>query len=185
MRIRDLLLQDDVTLDRMNPCYDRAPDETAFVIGVEGDSILAVTKSLRVFVPMVEGLDADTVTLALVKVAAEQGSTGIEWSGSFQPVQKHFNDQRLPFHVVLRHPESPHLVPPPGVQTLESADVDKDRFYCLTTPELLGRRPTRPGVAAHGVACLDEVGFLIFNPKGILTVFFEVGQRRFAIPAQA
>lgn len=185
MRLRDLLLEDIVTLDRSVPCYDKVPEEPAFVVGEDGTSILLVSLPHRVFVPMVEGLDADATTLALLKVAAEQGSVGIEWSGSFLPVQEHFNHQALPFHVVLKHPDSPQLVPPPGVATLENPGVESDRFYCLTASEHLGRRPTRPGVFAHGVQCPDTVGLLIFNPKGILTVFLEQGQRKFTIPPQA
>jgi hypothetical protein len=185
MRIRDLLLQDIVTFDRMNPCYDKDPDESAFVVSEDGDSILLVSRPARVFVPLVEGLDADVVTLALVKVAAEQGSTGIEWNGGFTPVQEHFNHQGLPFDVVLKHPDSPQFVPPQGVRTIEAVGVEPDRFYCLTTSEQLGRRPTRPGMFAHGITCPDAVGLLIFNPKGVLTVFLEQGQRKFAIPAQA
>lgn len=185
MRLRDLLLEDIVGPDRMNPCYNKEPEAPAYVVNEEGSCVLLVSRPALVFVPMVEGLDADSTTLALVKVAAEQGSTGIEWDGTFQPVQRHFNEQRVPFHVVLRHPDSPQLVPTPGVATLESTGVEPDRFYCLTTPENLGRRPTRPGLALHGVKCPDTVGLLIFNPKGILTVFLEQGQRKYSIRPQA
>lgn len=184
MRIRDLLLEDILSGDAA-PLYDKGPGEPAFVVNEDGTSILLVTGPPRVYVPVVQGLDADATTLALIKVAAEQGSTGIEWSGTFLPVQGHFNDRGLPFDVILRHPDSPKLVPPQGVRTIESSGVDPDQFYCLTASELLGRRPVKPGVFAHGVHCPDGVGLLIFNPKGILTVFLEAGQRKFAIPPQA
>jgi hypothetical protein len=184
MRIRDLLLEDIVDSDRMNPCYDKVPEKPAFLVNEDGTSILLVSRPARVFVPLIDGLDADATTLALVKVAAEQGSTGIEWSGSFQSAQEHFNQQQLPFDVVLKHPDSPHLVPPQGVRTIEATGMEADRFYCLTTSEKFGRRPTRPGMFAHGIRCPDAVGLLIFNPKGVLTVFLEAGQKRFAIPSQ-
>ena len=185
MRVRDVLLEDILTYDRMGPCYDKMPEEPAYVLGDDGTSILVTSRPARAHVPMIEGLDADASTLALVKIAGEQGSTGIEWDGGFTPVQSYFNDQRLPFDVILKHPDSPHLVPPQGIKTIEAVGVEADRFYCLTTSEHLGRRPTRPGLLAHGVRCPDTVGLLIFNPKGILTVFLEQGQRRFTMAAQA
>lgn len=185
MKISDLLLQDLVTLDRMNPCYDKMPGDPAFVVGEDGTSILLVTSPPRVFVPMIEGLDADAATLALLKAAAEQGSVGIEWEGSFGPIQEHFNHTGLPLDVVLKHPDGPPLVPPQGVRTIEAVGVEPDRFYCLTTSEQFGRRPVRNGLTINGVRCPDSAGLLIFNAKGVLTVFLEPGQRKFAIPSQS
>jgi hypothetical protein len=186
MRVRDVLLEDIVPLDRgMNPCYDKYPDEPAYVVSEDGTSILLVSRPARVFVPMVEGLEADATTLTLVKTAAQEGSTGIEWNGGFNPVQEHFNEQSLPFDVVLKHPDSPQLVPPQGVRTIEATGVETDRFYCLTTSEHLGRRPTRPGKIVCDIQCPDTVGLLIFNPKGILTVFLETEARHVNIAAQS
>lgn len=184
MKIRDLLLED--VLNGAMPCYDKEPEGSAFVVGDDGTSILLVSKPVRVWVPMVEGLDADVMTLTLVKITAEQGSTGIEWAGDFTAVRAHFDERDLPFHVLLKHPESPLPEPPPtGVVTLEDLAVEKDRFYCLTTPELLGRRPTRPGMVVSGIQCPDTLGLLIFNPEGILTVFLEARQSELAIRPQA
>lgn len=180
--MHDALLED--LLDhRLNPCYDKIPGSPSYVL--IDDNAVEIKAPVRVFVPMTEVTDdVEERTLLLIKMAAENGSIGIEWDGSFLSIHNHFDTVHLPFDVVVKNPET-KIDLPPDIKYIKHRDVTADRFYCLTRSDLLGRLPRCPGTIAHGLKSPDKLGFLIFNPKGILTVFFEPQAKAVDIQAQA
>jgi hypothetical protein len=178
MKMQDVLFEDRMCMGVM-PMYDKAVGISAYV--VDEGNVVEETAPHRVLVPLREFTgDIDKTTLALVKRAAEPNGS-IEYSGSFLPIRSYFALLDLPLGIVVKNPASKIDVPS-NVKIAEHEDVEVDRFYCLTRAELLGVRPRVPGMIASGVQCPDRLGFLIFNPKGILTVMLERPPRVVRIP---
>jgi len=173
MKMQDVLFAHDVAASEVvcygvgllqgAACYDKDPGVPVYVINKDG-ATLEVNTPHRVFVPMNDqDPDAeDERIFTLVKTAAEHGSVGIEWDGSFHSIRSHFESHDLPLDVVVKNPET-KLDVPANVKTLEHPTVSPDRFYSLTRAELLGRLVRQESLR----------GYLVFNPKGVLTVFLE------------
>lgn len=178
--MQDVLLEDVIPLEAgPSPCYDKDPGVPSYVIGND-DAVLRIDTPHRVFVPMHETTDDVKKTLALVKAVA-QSNESLEYEDSFLPIRSYFDRLDLPLGVVIKNPEA-RVDVPSNVEVVDHEDVEDDRFYCLTRAELLGRRPRVPGMIISGVQCPDRLGFLIFNPKGILTVMLDPSPRVVKIP---
>jgi hypothetical protein len=118
----------------------------------------------------------DELVFKLVRHIAELG-TSVECEDKFDTIRAYFTSNKLPLSTVIKHP-SLALDVPPTVKVIEHDGMLEGRFYCLTSPELLGRIPVRRsgtviGDVENTPVVIEQRGFLIFNPKGILTAFVE------------
>lgn len=186
MKMQDVLLEERLSLG-MLPCYDKDPSVPSYVIDgnncvsydqfpsytVDGEKVLTIPGYHRVHVPMSEPQDIERKVLALVKAAAEHGSVGVESTGSPPRV--------LGCYAVVIKPPGLVLDVDNTVEVIEHPGVGDDRFYCLVEPQYLGRRPVRHDTLGN----VSEMGFLIYNPDGIRTVFLETRQKAVEIHAQA
>lgn len=184
--MQDVLFEDRLAPHDL-PCYDKDPSVPSYVIAsgapspydqfpsyvVDGERVLTIPGNHRVHVPICEPTDIERKILALIKVAAEHGSIGTESTGSPPVVAGHFE-------VVIK-PPGLELDVRAGVKVIEHPSVSPDRFYCVPEVVYVGRMPWRPDALGN----IAEIGFLIFNPEGIRTVFLETSPRQVEIRAQA
>lgn len=168
MKMQDVLFEEcltqELTYETGEPCYDKTPGVSSYVF--DEDRVVEVKTPHRVVVPMAEAKDIEQKMLTLIKDVASRQDP-VEWDGSFECIQSHFAKGDLPLDVVLKNPET-DLDVPTGVKTVDHPGVEPDRFFCLTRSDLLGRLPKVSGTVERSP---DKVGFLIFSPHGVLTVF--------------
>jgi len=172
------VLREDILEPGDMPLYDKAPDQPAYFI--HDDAIIVSQSRHRVLVPMAEAAtrkaSVDTLVFGLIQTVGDLG-VRVTYDGTFDRLLDHFRSHDLPLACLIRSPKL--NVPAPGdVKTLEWEAAPKDRFYCLTQPEHLGCMPIRyPGMQVFDVkgepVLIEQRGFLIFNPAGILTVAVE------------
>lgn len=180
------------------PIYDKDPGPAYVIDGPQfacpgresspkEEGVVEVTVPHRVHVPMALVVELkksiEDLVFDLVRHVAELGNW-VEYEDNFTNIRAYFDSVDLPLYAVVKHP-SLGLEVPAGVLIIDHAAMLRERAYCLTAPELLGRLPVRhknsevgfDGNDEHGLIrnaiSLEQRGFLIFNPKGLLTVFVD------------
>lgn len=139
-------------------CYDKYADTPSYIINGDSLDVQVVETALRVHVPMTSAGDPDALVFLLIQTLAKKGER-IGYDKSFASVHGYFHFLDLPFATIIKNPTT-RISIPSNVAIVDYPAVPIDRFYCSTSPALLGRLPTR-----H-----DERGYLVFNPRGVLTV---------------
>jgi hypothetical protein len=201
MRMHEILLEDSIEEGDL-PCYDKDPEVSAYVIDgpcfevpfrntnappPSETTVIEIKRHHRVHVPLasVQDLkeDLETLVFMLVREVAELGNH-IHYDGSFSNLRSYFESVKLPLRWVIKSP-STKIDIPSDVEAIDYDAVAADRFYCLTSGELLGRIPVYCRGSEVGVSGTDEHGliidpifekrrgYFIFAPQGILTVLVE------------
>jgi hypothetical protein len=175
MTIQEVLLTDDLRAEGV-PVYDKDPGRAYVIDGAcftepfrkeearpVGEHVVESTLPHRVHVPMAPITELqkspDDLVFDLVRRVAELGNW-VDYEGNFDNIRAYFTSVDFPWSTVVMHPTLGIQVPH-DVKVIDHASMSPDRFYCLTVPEHLGRIPTQ-----H-----EQKGFLIFNPRGVLTAF--------------
>lgn len=175
MKMQDVLREHVLNFGDL-ACYDKSPGR-AYIL--DDEIVFEIKASRRVLVPMRDvalmKTSPDDLLFALLQCVAELGSR-VAYTGAFDSIRAYFTARDLPLATVVKHPIL-RLQLPDGVGVLEWEGAPKDRFYCLTSADLLGRTPVRfPGTYAEGLdapTSMEQRGFVILTPDGILTAFVE------------
>lgn len=158
-------------------CYEKRPGIAYFL---QEEAVFESKSPHRVFVPMRDVAlmrkSPDDLLFSLLQHVAELGAW-VDYTGSFDSIRSYFAAQDLPLATIVKHPTL-RLQVPDGVGLLEWERAPKERFYCLTSADLLGRIPIRyPGRVAYDAlnapVTMEQRGFVIITPGGILTAFVE------------
>ena len=176
MKMQDLL-REHVLGNGDLACYDKMPGRAYFV---QEEAVQETNAPHRVMVPMKDVAlmrrSPDDLLFALLQHVAELGAW-VDYKGSFDSIRSYFAAQDLPLATLIQHP-SLRLKGPDGVGILQWDRAPKDRFYCLTSADLLGRIPIRHAgrttFDTQGTSVtMEQRGFLVYTPKGILTAFVD------------
>lgn len=170
MQTHELLLKDPLRPeDRKRsrlPTYERDEGVPAYLLSMDAQSVLQITQSRQVIVPLIERGDHDLPDLAMALIEAvlvERQGPVLEASSLAEAIlagAEALKQMDLSLYAILVRDGTE--VPAVGeAYTAHHADVEPDLVICLPEPQHLGFMP---------IADDSSFGMLVHNPRAVVPV---------------